>query len=75
MIKNHYHRKSKGFYIKMYFIEWYGPKKKFDEANFDGIISKLDFLKRWQKYNIFQEIAFLIQNRTFNRHRWIGPVD
>jgi len=25
MNKNHYHRKSKGFYVKMYFIEWNGP--------------------------------------------------
>jgi len=23
--KNHYHRKFKGFYVKMYFIEWNGP--------------------------------------------------
>jgi len=25
MNKNHYHRKSKGFYVKMYFVEWNGP--------------------------------------------------
>jgi len=25
MNKNHYHRKSKGFYVKMHFIEWNGP--------------------------------------------------